>query len=97
MEKGQCPTVAQWEGGNVRSRKATPTATTPGQTSIQGNGGHPKPTRRQSLLSVAWTDTDTGVEKIMWREIDKMSRIVFPACFLVFLILYWPILLMKSS
>ena len=31
MEKGQCPTVANWEGGNVRSRKATPTATTPGQ------------------------------------------------------------------
>lgn len=32
MEKGQCPTVANWEGGNVRSRKATPTTvTTPGQ------------------------------------------------------------------
>lgn len=32
MEKGQCPTVANWEGGNVRSRKATPaTVTTPGQ------------------------------------------------------------------
>lgn len=31
MEKGQCPTVANWEGGAVRSRKATPTATTPGQ------------------------------------------------------------------
>lgn len=32
MEKGQCPTVATWDGGNVRSRKATPTtATTPGQ------------------------------------------------------------------
>ncbi|XP_059620893.1 glycine receptor subunit alphaZ1 [Phlebotomus argentipes] len=98
MEKGQCQTVANWEGGQVRSRKATPTATTPGQqTSLQGNGGPPKPTRRQSLLSVAWTDTDTGVEKIMWREIDKMSRIVFPALFLVFVILYWPILLMKSS
>lgn len=34
MEKGQCPTVANWESGNVRSRKATPTATTPGQVSI---------------------------------------------------------------
>lgn len=32
MEKGQCPTLATWDGGNVRSRKATPTtATTPGQ------------------------------------------------------------------
>ncbi|XP_055313266.1 glycine receptor subunit alphaZ1 [Sitodiplosis mosellana] len=99
MEKGQCPTLATWDGGNVRSRKATPTtATTPGQTSLQGNGGLPaKTTRRQSLLSVAWTDIDTGVEKIMWREIDKVSRVVFPGLFLVFVVLYWPILLMKSN
>lgn len=35
MEKGQCPTVATWESGNVKSRKATPTtATTPGQVKI---------------------------------------------------------------
>lgn len=97
MEKGQCATVASWEGGAVRSRKATQTPTTPGQTSLQGNGGPPKPVRRQSLLSVAWTDTDTGVEKIMWREIDKVSRAVFPILFFVFVLLYWPILLMKSS
>lgn len=68
------------------------------QTSLQGNGGLPaKTTRRQSLLSVAWTDIDTGVEKIMWREIDKVSRVVFPGLFLVFVVLYWPILLMKSN
>ncbi|KAM7341470.1 glycine receptor subunit alpha alkaliphile isoform 2-T2 [Cochliomyia hominivorax] len=97
MEKGQCATVASWEGGTVRSRKATQTPTTPGQTSLQGNGGPPKPARRQSLLSVAWTDIDTGVEKIMWREIDKVSRAVFPILFFVFVLLYWPILLMKSS
>ncbi|XP_058982127.1 glycine receptor subunit alpha-2 isoform X1 [Musca domestica] len=97
MEKGQCATVASWEGGAVRSRKATQTPTTPGQTSLQGNGGPPKPARRQSLLSVAWTDDTTGVEKIMWREIDKVSRAVFPILFFVFVLLYWPILLMKSS
>lgn len=34
MEKGQCPTVASWEGGAVRSRKATQTPTTPGQVSV---------------------------------------------------------------
>lgn len=35
MEKGQCPTVATWESGNVRSRKATTTtASTPGQVKI---------------------------------------------------------------
>ncbi|XP_073848665.1 glycine receptor subunit alpha alkaliphile isoform X2 [Musca autumnalis] len=66
-------------------------------TSLQGNGGPPKPARRQSLLSVAWTDDTTGVEKIMWREIDKVSRAVFPILFFVFVLLYWPILLMKSS
>lgn len=97
MEKGQCATVANWEGGAVRSRKATQTPTTPGQTSLQGNGGPPKTARRQSLLSVAWTDIDTGVEKIMWREIDKVSRAVFPILFFVFVLLYWPILLLKSS
>ncbi|XP_037042780.1 glycine receptor subunit alpha-2 [Bradysia coprophila] len=96
MEKGQCPTITTWEGVNIRSRKSTPTATTPGQASLQGNGGT-KANRRQSILSVAWTDVDTGVEKIMWREIDKVSRIVFPGLFLVFVILYWPALLLKSS
>lgn len=34
MEKGQCATVASWEGGAVRSRKATQTPTTPGQVSV---------------------------------------------------------------
>lgn len=104
MEKGQCATVANWEGGtvSVRPRKSTQTPTTPGQVSLQGNGGPQppsakQPTRRQSILSVAWTDTDTGIEKIMWREIDKMSRVVFPVLFLVFLILYWPILIFKTS
>lgn len=67
------------------------------QASLQGNGGATKANRRQSILSVAWTDVDTGVEKIMWREIDKVSRIVFPGLFLVFVILYWPALLLKSS
>lgn len=31
MEKGQCPTITTWEGVNIRPRKSTPTATTPGQ------------------------------------------------------------------
>ncbi|KAL7039868.1 hypothetical protein ACKWTF_000154 [Chironomus riparius] len=97
MEKGQCQTVAMFDGTNVRSRKANAqnTPTPVSQTNLQGNG---KPiNRRQSILSVSWTDNDTGVEKIMWREIDKLSRVVFPGLFLVFVVLYWPILLFKTS
>lgn len=117
MEKGQCQTVAVFDGHgtNVRSRKTnTQTPTTPVQvmhafilmmlsnirdfqTSIQGNGGHKPINRRLSILSVSWTDNDTGVEKIMWREIDKLSRVIFPGLFLVFVVLYWPILLFKTS
>lgn len=37
MEKGQCPTITTWEGVNIRSRKSTPTATTPGQVNIMPN------------------------------------------------------------
>ncbi|KAG5675827.1 hypothetical protein PVAND_005697 [Polypedilum vanderplanki] len=95
MEKGQCQTVAMFDGTNVRSRKANAQNTPTPQTNLQGNG---KPiNRRQSILSVSWTDNDTGVEKIMWREIDKISRVVFPFLFLVFVVLYWPILLYKTS
>jgi hypothetical protein len=99
MEKGQVQTVANWDGTHVRSRKAPQTPSTSGQTPVQGNGVPPPkpPTRRQSILSVAWTDIDTGIEKIMWREIDKLSRVVFPALFLVFVILYWPILIYKTA
>lgn len=62
-----------------------------------GNGPPPKPMRRQSLLSVAWTDPETGRDHILWKEIDRISRIVFPLLFLIFAVLYWPILLLKSS
>jgi len=68
------------------------------QTNLQGSNGGPKPiNRRQSILSVSWTDNETGVEKVMWREIDKLSRVVFPGLFLVFVVLYWPILILKTS
>lgn len=102
LEKGQ--SVATWEAGTsgvtVRPRKPTPTsAAAPGiPTTISGNGSGPtKPIRRQSLLSVAWTDPETGRDYVMWKEIDRISRIVFPLLFLVFATLYWPLLLLKSS
>lgn len=49
MEKGQCPTVATWESGNVRSRKTTPTATTPGQVIVQAFHFHFTLTSAESI------------------------------------------------
>ena len=49
------------------------------------------------LLQVAWLDADTGQERVLWREIDKLSRVVFPALFLLFVTMYWPVLLLKTK
>ncbi|CAB3359424.1 Hypothetical predicted protein [Cloeon dipterum] len=50
-----------------------------------------------SLPPLAWTDPETGEEKILWREIDRVSRLVFPFFFLLFVLTYWPILLLKKA
>lgn len=52
MEKGQCATVASWEGGAVRSRKATQTPTTPGQVSATMTKITPLP----SILPIKQSD-----------------------------------------
>ncbi|XP_063530208.1 glycine receptor subunit alpha-1 isoform X1 [Cydia strobilella] len=103
-DKGSCGTVAAWEGSGVRCRKVdvmsptSPAAATPAV--------HPAPAatphligieRRQSILQVAWLDADTGQERVLWREIDKLSRVVFPALFLLFVTMYWPVLLLKTK
>ncbi|CAG9134611.1 unnamed protein product [Plutella xylostella] len=49
------------------------------------------------LDNVAWLDADTGQERVLWREIDKLSRVVFPALFLLFVTMYWPVLLLKTK
>ncbi|KPJ06084.1 Glycine receptor subunit alpha-1 [Papilio machaon] len=104
-EKGSCGTVAAWEGSGVRCRKidltspTSPPATTPG---VHTTPTAPTPQlvgveRRQSILQVAWLDADTGQERVLWREIDKLSRVVFPALFLLFVTMYWPVLLLKTK
>ncbi|CAH2257369.1 jg7578 [Pararge aegeria aegeria] len=104
-EKGSCGTVAAWEGSGVRCRKVDLTSPTspPATTPVV----HPAPgaptahmvgvERRQSILQVAWVDADTGQERVLWREIDKLSRVVFPALFLLFVTMYWPVLLLKTK
>ncbi|XP_048481063.1 glycine receptor subunit alpha-4 isoform X3 [Plutella xylostella] len=111
-EKGSCGTVAAWEGGGVRCRKldmASPTSP-PAPAAHPAHPVHPAPAaaspphphivgveRRQSILQVAWLDADTGQERVLWREIDKLSRVVFPALFLLFVTMYWPVLLLKTK
>lgn len=51
--------------------------------------------RKYSIPS-AWKD-NAGQEKILWCEIDRVSRTLFPVLFLIFLILYWPLLTMGKS
>lgn len=90
-EKGGCNTVAAWDNAGVRCRKVevvSPSGSSTGRAGME---------RRQSILQVAWMDQDTGQEKVLWREIDKLSRVIFPAVFLLFVILYWPVLLLKTK
>nr|CAD7441690.1 unnamed protein product [Timema bartmani] len=53
--------------------------------------------RNRGLVKLAWVDRATGQEKILWQEIDRQSRVMFPVLFLVFVVFYWPILLLKKS
>lgn len=55
------------------------------------------PPTRPQILKMTWFDPSTGTEKILWKEIDRQSRIIFPLLFLCFVCGYWPILLWKSS
>ncbi|KAH9643251.1 hypothetical protein HF086_015261 [Spodoptera exigua] len=106
-EKGSCGTLAAWEGSQVRCRKVD--LTSPTSPPAATPAVHPAPSathatahlvgveRRQSILQVAWLDADTGQERVLWREIDKLSRVVFPALFLLFVTMYWPVLLLKTK
>ncbi|GBP40618.1 Glycine receptor subunit alpha-2 [Eumeta japonica] len=109
-EKGTCGTVAAWEGGSVRCRKVditSPTSPAAATPAVHPAPANPLPAahathlvgleRRQSILQVAWLDADTGQERVLWREIDKLSRMIFPALFLLFVTMYWPVLLLKTK
>nr|XP_045591180.1 glycine receptor subunit alpha-3-like [Procambarus clarkii] len=47
-------------------------------------------------LSLQWFDPQTGEKKILWKEIDKASRVVFPLMFLFFMLIYFPILVFRA-
>ncbi|CAH1173742.1 unnamed protein product [Phaedon cochleariae] len=52
--------------------------------------------RQDNYIQLYWK-TDNGKIKIMWKEIDRVSRIVFPSFFFVFSIMYWTILMVGSG
>ncbi|CAH0553458.1 unnamed protein product [Brassicogethes aeneus] len=51
---------------------------------------------KQNFLKLYWK-TKKGKEKVLWREIDRYSRIIFPALFFIFCGLYWTILLIGTT
>ncbi|XP_011641232.1 glycine receptor subunit alphaZ1 isoform X1 [Pogonomyrmex barbatus] len=53
-----------------------------------------------NLLSTLWVDPECQImqtHKTRSQKIDCYSRIVFPIIFLLFVVLYWPIILLKSA
>ncbi|XP_066253513.1 glycine receptor subunit alpha-1 [Euwallacea similis] len=51
--------------------------------------------RKHGWFSLYWRN-NKGKVKIMWKEIDRISRIVFPALFFLFTAMYWSILIIGS-
>lgn len=52
------------------------------------------------LLPTLWLDSECQImqtRKTRSQKIDCYSRIVFPILFLLFVVLYWPIVLLKSA
>lgn len=45
---------------------------------------------------LSWKDSK-GEERVLWREIDRVSRLVFPFFFFLFVLAYWRILLLKKG
>ncbi|CAG9830332.1 unnamed protein product [Diabrotica balteata] len=51
---------------------------------------------KHRFIPLYWK-TESGKEKIMWKEIDRIARIVFPSFFFFFSLMYWTILIFGSS
>lgn len=59
-----------------------------------------KPRNKHRLLPTLWLDPECQImqtHKTRSQKIDCYSRIVFPILFLLFVVLYWPIVLFKSA
>ncbi|XP_043268396.1 glycine receptor subunit alphaZ1 isoform X2 [Venturia canescens] len=58
-----------------------------------------KRTGSRHLLQTAWLDPEIlmHTKKALSQKIDAHSRVVFPAVFSLFVVLYWPIVFLKKS
>ncbi|KAK9736810.1 Neurotransmitter-gated ion-channel transmembrane region [Popillia japonica] len=56
----------------------------------------PMRTSNCGLIKLYWKNK-LGHETILWCEIDRYSRIIFPTLFLIFMLFYWPLLIFKST
>ncbi|KAJ8918916.1 hypothetical protein NQ315_016818 [Exocentrus adspersus] len=50
---------------------------------------------KDKCIKLYWR-TEAGKEKIMWKEVDRLSRIIFPSLFFIFCVMYWVILSLGS-
>ncbi|KAG7170015.1 Glycine receptor subunit alpha-2-like 5 [Homarus americanus] len=60
-----------------------------------GNVRPPRSRHQFGRPSLQWVDSKTGEKKILWKEIDRASRIVFPLMYLLFMVIYFPILISR--
>ncbi|KAK4882915.1 hypothetical protein RN001_006234 [Aquatica leii] len=51
---------------------------------------------KQKLTKLFWIN-EKGKEKVLWQQIDHLSRIIFPTVFATFVAIFWPILLYFKS
>ncbi|XP_026280072.1 glycine receptor subunit alphaZ1 isoform X3 [Frankliniella occidentalis] len=61
----------------------------------------PRPAPTGGNAVPVWIDRFAGgglgpEQTQLWRRIDRMSRLIFPALFIMFIMCYWPILLLKA-
>nr|CAI5819287.1 unnamed protein product [Callosobruchus analis] len=47
---------------------------------------------KERFIKLYWK-TENGKERVMWKQIDRTSRIVFPSFFFIFSMMYWTILI----
>ncbi|XP_049938449.1 glycine receptor subunit alpha-4 isoform X4 [Schistocerca serialis cubense] len=97
MEKSPCMSAWDVESGSAGQQSGQQAQASSAAASRRSSVGSVLRMRGRPLLQTSWRDHTTGREKVLWREIDRHSRTIFPAFFLLFVVFYWPILLLKKS